>query len=875
MAPFVRRLRAAVPPRLEELESRTTPSVTVVPQQFTTNQYTALSIPQSQLLAGDSGPAPLAVGNLTQPAHATLTDNYNGTFTFTPDPGFTAGTTFRYTVSAGQSELVGADGNTGDSFGYAVAVDGDTAVIGARFKAVNGNNAQGAAYVFVRAGDTWTQQAELTAADGALGDRFGWSVAVSGDTALIGAFDHTVNGNRFQEAAYVFVRSGTTWAQQAELTAADGSGDDNFGNAVALDGDTTVVVAPTKPVQGHIIEGAAYVFVRSGAAWTQQAELTAQHVVGSSFKGASLAISGDTVVVGAMAADVDLSQHRGVVFVYVRSGTAWSQQTEIASPVGLEINGFGRSVAVSGDTALIGADVTAVNGNVLQGAAYVYARSGGAWTQQAELTAADGTGGALFGSSLALDGDTAVVDAGGRIPAEVYVFARSGGTWAQQVRITDAGYTSFDIGYEQSAVVLGGGTVVLGLPVQDVNGENDQGAALAQDLANTAMATATVQVNPAAAELFVSPADLPAGTEGQAYPGATVTASGGAGGYAFQLSGVLPAGMSFDPATGQLNGTPTQVGFFPGIVISASDGRGGSGSRTYTLTVNHDGVNGLPVPFPLTIYAPPAAPGAAGADLAFIDGLYHSVLDRDVESGAALSYWENVLTFAKADPQALGLPDGTDPYRYVARRFWESQEHRWREAESYYRDFLGRSLDLNSASDLSDRQYWANQFLFAGAQEADVVRGFLASPEFLFKHRADASLADVLDAVLLGGAATPAELQAYRARLAALDAQRAAAQNPSATDPIVYLARIPNTRALDDELSKTGVLFDMLGSDEYRRAALGGFFPAFLRRPGTAGEAQALLNQRDAAGNPLTPAAIAEMILASPEYRRNAANSVG
>jgi hypothetical protein len=862
-----------------------------VPQQFTTDQYTALSFTQDQLLAGDSGtvptsfgnltqPAPLTVGNFTQPANATLTDNHNGTFTFTPGPGFTGSTTFQYTVSAGQSELVGADGTSGDSFGYAVAIDRDTAVIGARFKSVNGNVDQGAAYVFVRAGDVWTQQAELTAPDGAGGDRFGWSVAVSGDTALIGAFDHTVNGNKFQGAAYVFVRSGPGWTEQTELTAADGVGDDNFGNAVALDGDTGVVLAPTKQVRGAIIEGAAYVFVRAGTTWRQQAELTAQNVVGSSFDtGATgaLAISGDTVVVGALAADVDPSQHRGVVFVYARSGTTWSQQAEIASPVGLENNGFGRTVAVSGDTALVGADVAAVNGNNTQGAAYVYVRSGTTWSQQAELTAADGTAFAAFGTSLALDGDTAVVDAGDRVPPEVYVFVRSGGTWTQEGPIEDAGYTSFDIGFDQSAVALSGGTVVLGLPVQDINGKNDQGAAVVQDVANVATATATVQVKPATAQLIVSPADLPPGTQGQAYPAVTFAAAGSPFGNALVQSGALPAGLSFDPTVKQLAGTPTQVGFFPGIVIAADDVGGRSGSQTYTLTVSHYGVNGLPVPFPLTTYAPPTPPAPDGADQAFIRGLYHSVLDRDAESDAAVGYWENVITVVKTVPQQLGVAAGSDPYLYVAQRIWGSQEHRWREVESYYRDFLGRSLDLSSASDLSARQYWANQYLFAGAQEADVIRRFLSSPEFLFDHRADASLADVLNAVLLGGTGTPADLQAWRANLSALDAQRAAAapQSPSPTDPTTYRSRVPNIRALDDEQAKTGVLFDMLASDDYRRAALGGFYPAFVRRPGTADETQALLNQRDASGNPLTLGAIAELMLASPEYRQNAANSVG
>jgi FG-GAP repeat/Putative Ig domain len=495
-------------------------------------------------------------------------------------------------------------------------------------------------------------------------------------------------------------------------------------------------------------------------------------------------------------------------------------------------------VSISGDTVVFGVPQQTVNGNSGQGAAYVFVRSGTSWSQQAELAAADGLAGQSFGTSVAIDGDTAIIEG-----FNTYVFVRSGSTWTQQAEYTNAG-----------PVAISGETALIG----------GSEAAFAQDL-STATATATVQVNPDTAQLIVSPASLPDGIEGQTYASPTFTATGGAGsGYTFQESGVLPLGLTFDPSTAQFVGTTNQLGSFPGIVVAASDGQGGSGSQTYTLIVNHYGVNGLPVPYPQTIYTPPTSKTDSSADLdSFIRGLYHSVLDRDVESTSALTYWENVFNAVQTNPQQLGVTAGTDPYLYVAQGIWDSQEHRWDEVETYYQDFLGRTLDLTNAHNLSERQYWTNQFLFAGATEADVIRGFLTSPEYLYDHRADASLANALNTNLLSGVATTADLQTWTTDLSALDAQRASIKDQTFATPEDYVAELStvNLNALDNETAQTGVLFDMLSFSEYQQAALNSFYQAFLRRAGTQAEEQALLGLKDANGNPLSLGAIAEMML--------------
>lgn len=136
------------------------------------------------------------------------------------------------------------DGTANDSLGWSIAVDGDTAVIGAPNATVNGHSSQGAAYVFTYTNDSWSETAKLTASDGASFDTFGYSVALSGDTAIVGAWHAAINGNPLQGAAYVFKRVNGTWTETAKLTADDGVAYDDFGFSVAVSGATAFVCSP-------------------------------------------------------------------------------------------------------------------------------------------------------------------------------------------------------------------------------------------------------------------------------------------------------------------------------------------------------------------------------------------------------------------------------------------------------------------------------------------------------------------------------------------------------------------------------------------------------------------------------------------------------
>ena len=315
------------------------------------------------------------------------------------------------------AKLLAADGAAGDQFGYSVALSGDTALIGARFDDDDANGLEsGSAYVFTRSGTTWSQQARLTAADGSDRDWFGVRVALSGDTAVIpaDADDSDVNGVD-SGSVYVFIRSGTTWTQQAKLTASDGAAVDLFGYSVALSGDTVLIGArfDDDDVNG-VDSGSVYVFTRCGTSWSQQAKLTAADGGAGDEFGYSVALSGDTAVITANADDSDVNGvDSGSAYVFTRSGTDWSQQAKLTAADGAAGDLFGVRVALAGDTALIGArlDDDDVNG-VDSGSAYVFTRSGDGWSQQAKLTAADGGAGDWFGYTVALADDTALIGAG-------------------------------------------------------------------------------------------------------------------------------------------------------------------------------------------------------------------------------------------------------------------------------------------------------------------------------------------------------------------------------------------------------------------------------------------------------------------------------
>ena len=393
-----------------------------------------------------------------------------------------------------QATLTASDGRAVDFFGYSVALAGDTALVGVRNRTVGSNIYQGAAYVFVRSGTTWGQQGdELSALGGAPKDAFGSSVAIDGDTALVGAPSHQVGDNTAQGAAYVFVRSGGTWIQQGgALTVSGGAAQDTFGSTVALDGDTALIGAPGHQVGSNGYQGAAYVFVRSGSTWSQQGgALTTPDGAADDIFGSAVAIDGDTALVGAPSHRVGSNAYQGAAYIFVRSGSSWSQRGGALTAIGGAANdSFGYSVALDGDFALIGAPYRTVGSNADQGAAYIFMRSGSAWSQKGgaltTTTSRDG-----FGYSVALAQGRALIGSpldfvGKNIQGSAYVFVRSGSTWSQQGgALATANDGVHD--YFGSTVALSGDTALIGAPYHKVGSNADQGGVYVYQLPSTIM----------------------------------------------------------------------------------------------------------------------------------------------------------------------------------------------------------------------------------------------------------------------------------------------------------------------------------------------------------------------------------------------------
>jgi hypothetical protein len=396
----------------------------------------------------------------------------------------------RSPTSTHEAQLLASDGSASDAFAVSVSISGDTAVVGAPFDDTTGGANAGSAYVFLRSGGVWTQQQRLQASDGSADDNFGSSVSIAGDTVVIGTPLDDPPGGVDAGSAYVFVRSGGVWTEQQKLLASDGAALDRFGFSVAVFADTVVVGAPDADTPASFA-GSVYVFVRSGTTWSEQQKLLGSGQSSNNF-GRSVSISGDTLVGGAPFHPV------GRAFVYVRSGTAWSLQQTLISFDGLLGDNFGRSVSVSGDTAVIGAPGFDFPGAFNAGQAYVFVRSGTTWSEQQRLKASDASGGDIFGDSVSLDGDTVVVGAsqddtpGGADAGSGYVFERIATTWTELRRLLAPDGAAGD--RFASAVSVYGNTAVAGAPGDDTPGGVDAGSAhVFRDLVAVELEALTVE----------------------------------------------------------------------------------------------------------------------------------------------------------------------------------------------------------------------------------------------------------------------------------------------------------------------------------------------------------------------------------------------
>jgi hypothetical protein len=355
-------------------------------------------------------------------------------------------------------------------FGQSVAISGNVAVIGAPGD-VSGGKTTGAAYVFNFNGSAWVEQTRLTASDGAAADAFGQSVAIDGNVIVVGATGNDQAGGN-AGAAYVYRLSGGGWSQEAKLVPNSPS-DNSFGFSVDVDADTIAVGAPYSN-SGTVNSGSAYVFRKNGSAWNQMVKLatgTGGAVLSDLF-GWAVSVSGNTLVVGAYLANA--------AHVYDYDGATWNKTTQLTGSDTTSGDRFGYSVSIDGATIAVGAAEEDDAGNNA-GAAYVFQSNGAGWTQQAKLILATSMPGSRLGWSVAVRGDTLVVGAreskGNKDQTEAgaaYVYKRQSNAWLLAHSLFANDSNSGD--HFGASVALDGNAAVIGAP--DANGSNaDEGAA--------------------------------------------------------------------------------------------------------------------------------------------------------------------------------------------------------------------------------------------------------------------------------------------------------------------------------------------------------------------------------------------------------------
>ena len=383
------------------------------------------------------------------------------------------------------AKLIASDGHDAGDFGKSVSISGDTIAVGAIWGDGNAVNC-GSAYVFVKPDGGWSgtldEDARLLATDGAYQDYFGRSISVSGDTIVVGALYNDGNTND-SGSAYVFVRPGSGWSgtlnEDAKLLASDGAAYDCFGKSVSISGDTIVVGAHHDNDNGSY-SGSACVFVRPGTGWSgtlnEDAKLLASDGRAYDYFGASVSISGDTIVVGAYGDD-DSGSYSGSVCVFVKPGTGWSgtlnENAKLLASDGEANDYFGCSVSVSEQAVVSGADRDNDNGYDA-GSAYVHENDGSGWTEVDKLLVDNEAMGDHFGCSACVSGSTMVVGAhldnqNGDDSGSAYVFQRSYHGWRQVAKLLASDGAADDhLGY---AVSISGDTVVVGAYGDDDNGD--------------------------------------------------------------------------------------------------------------------------------------------------------------------------------------------------------------------------------------------------------------------------------------------------------------------------------------------------------------------------------------------------------------------
>lgn len=313
-------------------------------------------------------------------------------------------------------------------FGISVSVNGDYAIVGAPGDYHN-SRFSGSAFIYHHEGNRWFEQSKLVPKNAGNYIDFGCSVSISDDYAIVGALWADRTG-----AAYIFHRQDKTWKLQEELTPADGEDWDRFGNSVSISGDFAVIGSEDDDDDGNQ-SGSAYIFQRIGSTWIQIAKITADDAAELDAFGKSVAISGDFIIVGAYGDDLEGGGSSGSAYIFYRDGNSWKQQAKIRPDDGGFLDDFGWSVSISGNFAIVGARY-----NDSTGSAYIFKREGTVWNQFVKLLADDSKSGDSFGSSVSISGNTAIIGAtragnNEHNSGSTYIFEFKDDKWAQKAKL--------------------------------------------------------------------------------------------------------------------------------------------------------------------------------------------------------------------------------------------------------------------------------------------------------------------------------------------------------------------------------------------------------------------------------------------------------
>ena len=354
------------------------------------------------------------------------------------------------------SILEAFDGKDGDKYGKGSAISGSVIVVSSPEEDAADANA-GSLYFYRNNGSTWTFEEKVTASDGGENDSLGESVDIYDNVAIAGAKDHS----SFKGAAYIFRYNGAAWIEDKKAIASDGANGDFFGTSVSIYGDYAIVGSK----KNDSSKGAAYIFEYSGGSWDNGNKIIAGDGANLDQFGVSVAIYQDFAIVGADNCDPDGVNDAGCAYIFQNSG-GWSQQQKLtASSKGIDY-AFGRSVAIYGDIAVVGANSEEVFG-VPTGAAHVFRYTNSSWSEETKIYGSETVNNNDFGQCLDIHENNIIVGAHARNSGSAYVFSYNGSNWEEEIKLTaSSGGTDDHFGH---SVGISGNNIISGADIYDSN----------------------------------------------------------------------------------------------------------------------------------------------------------------------------------------------------------------------------------------------------------------------------------------------------------------------------------------------------------------------------------------------------------------------